>query len=76
LPRQVPIAQLKKSGWTHEASRTRGGLKKLGGGKAKPGYFMKRSYKPFLAPALEKNLNKLAQKMNKATNKAINRSKK
>lgn len=76
LPRQVPKSQLKQSGWTHEASRTRGGLKKLGGGKAKKGFFMKRSYKPFIAPAMEKNLNKLTTRMSKATNRAINKSKK
>jgi len=75
LPRLVPTSQLKKSGWTHEASRTRGGLKKTGSIQSKPGFFVKRSYKPFLGPALEKNLNKLAQRMSKATNKAIKRSK-
>jgi len=74
LPRQVPLSELKKSGWTHEASRTRGGLKKAGGGQAKPGFFMKRSYKPFVRPALEHNLNKLAQKLANATSRAINKS--
>ncbi len=75
LPREVPKGQLKKSGWTHEASRTKGGLKKLGGKKvARPGFFIKRSYKPFIKPALEKNLSKLAQKLSKATNRAISKA--
>ena len=71
LPREVPLSELKKAGWTHEASRTRSGLRKTGGGKARAGFFMKRSYKPFIKPALEKNLNKLAGRMNKATKRAI-----
>ena len=71
LPRQVPMSELKKSGWTHEASRTRGGLKKSGGGDAKPGFFMKRSYKPFIKPVLEHNIGKFSQRLNKATQKVI-----
>ena len=75
LPRQVPKSQLKKSGWTHDASRTRGGLKKLGGPKeADKGFFIKRSYKPFVKPALEHNLSKLAQRMSKATKRGINKA--
>jgi len=74
LPRKVPVIELKRAGWTHDASRTRGGLKKAGGGKAPKGYFIKRSYKPFIQPALEHNLNKLASRMSKATIKAINKS--
>ena len=76
LPRLVPIAQLKKSGWTHEASRTRGGLKKAGSITPKKGFFIKRSYKPFIQPALENNLSKLSQRMSKAVNRAITRGKK
>ena len=72
LPRKFTkseLSQLKRSGWSREASRTRGRLIKPGGGKG-----MKRSYKPFLGPALESNLNKLAQKISNATNRAINKS--
>lgn len=74
LPRLVPISQLKKSGWTREASRTIGGLKKYGGPTTKEGFFVKRSYKPFVTPALEQNLNKLAQRMGNATIKGIKKS--
>jgi hypothetical protein len=74
LPRQVPIRELKSSGWTPEASRTRGGLKKGIGIKAKKGFFIKRSYKPFVAPALEHHIGKLSQRMGRATDKAIKRS--
>lgn len=42
----------------------------------KKGFFFVKKSTPFVRPALEKHLNKLAQRMNKATNHAIKRSKK
>lgn len=37
-------------------------------------YFVKR-YKPFVTPAMERNLSKLSQGLNRAVNKAVERSK-
>jgi hypothetical protein len=74
LPREVPISELKMSGWTREASRTRGRLIKGGGGTASKGKFMKRSYKPFIQPALEHNIARFQTILSDSTKRAIRQS--
>jgi hypothetical protein len=71
LPRYVPISALRNTGWTREKSKTRGGLIKGGSKKAEKGFFVKRSYKPFITPAIESNINIFSQNLKKSINTAI-----
>ena len=59
-----------KSHWIH--SDMIKGSNKL----TRKGFFFVKKSTPFVKPALEHNLGKLAQRLSKATNKAIKRSKK
>ena len=74
LPRYVSRKHLE--GW-FGASRTRGVQKIATGapkGKGGKGMVVVKKYKPFVKPALEKNLNKLTTRMSNATIRAINKS--
>lgn len=57
-----------KPHWIH-SSMIKGSNKLI-----REGFFFVQKNKPFVQPALEKNLSKLSQRMSKATNNAINKS--
>jgi len=78
LPAYVSIRTLLKSGWLvrtrkgyKSMSRTRGVRVVKGNMPPKKGYARITHYKPFLSPALEKNLGKFSQRLNKRVSQTI-----
>lgn len=77
---QSPYGRYQEEGfkphWIHAGTPTKNSTGTVGSALNVAGFVKVSKHTPFIRPALEHNLSKLAQRLSNATNKAIKRSKK
>ncbi len=77
---QSPYGRYQEEGfrphWVHALMPTKNSKGTIGDALNVAGFVKVSKHTPFVKPALEHNLSKLAQRLSKATKRAINKSKK